>query len=443
VTSEYTVLSAIEGYDPLVLWAVLRSPAIRADMLLVATGANRTRISWSGIQNLKIPYPSEVEASKFSKKIRQALVEEVRIKKKQSSMIESLSSDLSLFSDKADNVLDAFKPPQIKSLFFVKPSHLCKTCFIRHPLCAVIVTASTQKEDAMPESALVQKPYTPTPRVPLPGAFAGNVTLSMHTYEARSLIYGTTRRGRPTRSVGLFLFSREIRTLWDQSKEGDPFADWHLNQVRKALTDAIDTLREMQSGLEAMIQTDDLDFGIAESRAIVVVTLNFGNPYGYIGARLVIASDKLVRLVYSCKHTGILTEVGATGMVRNAVRTTQRALISHRKYKNRAVTREDAVQNNKRWQEAVALMGEPPEDIIKGRRADIAPRPAINVVPDKEDANKKEIGDEADAAKEKASDEDTTPEGIGGSEEEPSDDSKDSASTEPAKKPARKRKSSV
>lgn len=48
VSKEYTVLCAKPGYDARVIWAVLRSPEIRAELLLRTTGANRTRIRWDG-----------------------------------------------------------------------------------------------------------------------------------------------------------------------------------------------------------------------------------------------------------------------------------------------------------------------------------------------------------------------------------------------------------
>jgi len=283
----------------------------------------------------------------------------------------------------------------------------------------------------MPESALLQKPYSSPPRARLPGAFDGDITLNMHTYQGWSLIYGARPDGRPNGTVGLFQFAGEIHRLWEKSGENDPFADWYLEQTQRAFTDATNTLCDMQSDLEAMIKTDALVFGMSESSAIVGVSLSFGNPYGYIGARLVVACDKAVRLAYSCKHTGLLTEEDAQGMVANAVRIARHAFLAHKKYKNRAVTREDAVQKNKRWNEAVDLMGEPPEDIVKGRRAAIAPRPKINVVPKEIDA----VGSSPTLSASQVEDE--VP------REEYDDKIKDIATPESVKKPTRKKKSSV
>lgn len=112
VTTEYTVLSAKEGYDSLVLWAILRSPVVRADMLIVATGANRTRIYWEGISDLQIPYPNAPEARSFKKEIKKAIDTAHKIKIKQKNCIDSFSTTLGLISEESESTLAAFKPPK-------------------------------------------------------------------------------------------------------------------------------------------------------------------------------------------------------------------------------------------------------------------------------------------------------------------------------------------
>ena len=72
VSKEYTVLKAIAGYDARIIWAVLRSPNIRAELLLRTTGANRTRIQWSDISDIEFPYPDSATAELFVKHIEDA-----------------------------------------------------------------------------------------------------------------------------------------------------------------------------------------------------------------------------------------------------------------------------------------------------------------------------------------------------------------------------------
>ena len=57
VSKEYTVLTVKPPYDARVVWALLRSPEIRAELLLRTTGANRTRVHWDNIKDIAFPYP--------------------------------------------------------------------------------------------------------------------------------------------------------------------------------------------------------------------------------------------------------------------------------------------------------------------------------------------------------------------------------------------------
>ena len=112
VSSEYTVLEPLEGRDPVALQLVLRSPEVRSDILLSASGANRTRTRWSLIKDLQVPYPSKEllktvrahnDAADAAKRKAAAEREKAR---------STLEIDLLLRSEEADTVLAAFKPPK-------------------------------------------------------------------------------------------------------------------------------------------------------------------------------------------------------------------------------------------------------------------------------------------------------------------------------------------
>ena len=112
VTTEYTVLQPKEDVSPLVVWMLLRSPEARADMLLLATGANRTSVKWEKIKDLNLPKPalenSEVVVQKL-KDAEQAERNALKLRKQAKKMLES---PLELDSEEAQAVLRAFKPPK-------------------------------------------------------------------------------------------------------------------------------------------------------------------------------------------------------------------------------------------------------------------------------------------------------------------------------------------
>lgn len=112
VSSEYTVLTANSGFKPKMLWAILRSPVVLSEILLVATGANRTRIKWDALKALFIPYPhSEIEEDFVN-----SLTELEELQKQTISMknekINNAIKNLALKNDDSEIILSAFKPPK-------------------------------------------------------------------------------------------------------------------------------------------------------------------------------------------------------------------------------------------------------------------------------------------------------------------------------------------
>ena len=112
VSKEYTVLKAKPGYDARVIWAVLRSPEILAEFLLRTTGANRTRIRWSDIQDIAFPYPSGAVVTEFLRHWEAAEAASAKALKEADVATRGLTEALSLDQELARVILDAFKPPR-------------------------------------------------------------------------------------------------------------------------------------------------------------------------------------------------------------------------------------------------------------------------------------------------------------------------------------------
>ena len=111
VSKEYTVLKARPKYDARVIWAILRSPEIRAELLLRTTGANRTRVRWSDIQDIAFPYPDEATAATFLHHMDEAEAARAKVLQEAAAATRGLTNALSLDREPADLILDAFKPP--------------------------------------------------------------------------------------------------------------------------------------------------------------------------------------------------------------------------------------------------------------------------------------------------------------------------------------------
>lgn len=112
VTTEYTVLETNEGVSPHVVWMLLRSPEARADMLLLATGANRTRVSWENLKNLQLPRPTEQAEESVASILRQAEAAEREALRYREQAKQLIEQPLELDNEEAQRILRAFKPPK-------------------------------------------------------------------------------------------------------------------------------------------------------------------------------------------------------------------------------------------------------------------------------------------------------------------------------------------
>lgn len=112
VTTEYTVLQPKEDVSPLVVWMLLRSPEARADMLLLATGANRTRVKWEKIKDLNLPMPASKDSEAVVQKLKDAEQSERNALKLRKQAQKMLESPFELNNEEAQAVLRAFKPPK-------------------------------------------------------------------------------------------------------------------------------------------------------------------------------------------------------------------------------------------------------------------------------------------------------------------------------------------
>ncbi|EGJ22109.1 putative restriction endonuclease, N6_Mtase domain protein [Cereibacter sphaeroides WS8N] len=111
VTSEFTIFEAVPGVDPRLIWAILRSPEIRAEFLIRASGAGRTRVRWNTISNILVPVPQGDLATKVVDDLRRAEAELRAAFELRMEAQRKIEAELLLATDRAIGTLQAFKPP--------------------------------------------------------------------------------------------------------------------------------------------------------------------------------------------------------------------------------------------------------------------------------------------------------------------------------------------
>jgi len=112
VTNEYTVCRVGGEQSADVLWALIRSPEARAEMLLLATGIGRTRVRWAELKRLRLPVPAVDVRKRIEKAVRAANQAEQRMLELRAEATRTAAEDMLLDSDRARSIIAAFRPPR-------------------------------------------------------------------------------------------------------------------------------------------------------------------------------------------------------------------------------------------------------------------------------------------------------------------------------------------
>ena len=112
VTNEFTIFEAQEGYDSRVVWALMRSPEIRSEFLVKASGAGRTRVKWNTIASIRVPLPDPALANAVVTDLRKAEDELRAAQQLRKDAQARIEAALMLATEKAVATLEAFKPPR-------------------------------------------------------------------------------------------------------------------------------------------------------------------------------------------------------------------------------------------------------------------------------------------------------------------------------------------
>lgn len=112
VTDEYTVCRPLGDIDVRVIWALVRAPVARADMLLLSTGIGRTRIDWDQASRLELPVPPADEEADIVQAIAKAEDAEREAQQLRDTAQRHVLDELLMDSPDSQDLLAAFKPPR-------------------------------------------------------------------------------------------------------------------------------------------------------------------------------------------------------------------------------------------------------------------------------------------------------------------------------------------
>lgn len=112
VTNEYTVCRPSSNLSANVIWALVRSPEARAEMLLLATGIGRTRVRWAELKKLLLPVPNQEVRDRIDDAVERANQAEDDMRRLRAEASQTATSEMLLDSERSRSIIAAFKPPR-------------------------------------------------------------------------------------------------------------------------------------------------------------------------------------------------------------------------------------------------------------------------------------------------------------------------------------------
>ena len=224
-------------------------------------------------------------------------------------------------------------------------------------------TATTDAEGSAPAFPLTSA----SPR--RPGRLQGDVTLTLHTFQAGELLLGRPATDDKRAIPSINNFGYHIDQIMTASDSGDIYAAAALVRIDDQLEAAERLLAFERQKLVTMLAANSrLSVTIGVSAAPVVHILRLMSPYAHCAARLIGLYDELVAVALSARRTGFIRSRefdSIAALTRRAVRAVFYAAGS---FRVTGTTRDDFDQGNARATEAVAKFGAVPSEILEGER---------------------------------------------------------------------------
>ncbi|MDX8377492.1 MAG: TIGR03761 family integrating conjugative element protein [Mariprofundales bacterium] len=205
------------------------------------------------------------------------------------------------------------------------------------------------------------------------------VSLSIHTNKAYKIIFGRRADNSKARVITLRMFVSMIATMWRASSQGDPFANWRMDETYKIITEANETLEAYLEGAEELLKhvniSKSFNVRLASSRTPLVIDLSPWNAYAFNAAKLCGTYDGLMRYCITLNRMGKMSVKQRQEVQREGFQIVQNAFNYPKIYRYSGVTCDDAVANNEIYKTALESMNneELPKVYLQGKRAGISP----------------------------------------------------------------------
>lgn len=215
------------------------------------------------------------------------------------------------------------------------------------------------------------------------GALRSNITLTLHSQYATRLWLGRTvvRDGDKVVKPPIMSMPGCLAILSQIQKDAandDPYADWYLIQFEEKVLSYTDNMKQLVNDLVDVYNQnlpDNIDISRCENISPVTYPIFVNSQLGYKLIYLLSEFDVLARSVMTASHIALMTKEQAREWLEAGAGLIRKCFGVVETYRHSGITRQDALENNQRYQECVARFKlELPQDILSGeRRAMFAP----------------------------------------------------------------------
>ncbi len=200
-----------------------------------------------------------------------------------------------------------------------------------------------------------------------PGPLRGASELILETRKGQMIFEG--RRPDPDRKkaaiIGLKSFARYLRVIWDTTTNNDPYADWWLLKVERAIEAKEKWINDKYDEYSKILgQFDNLSHEVAHSISPIRCELRFSIPYSYRGAMLLMKYDELIKIIMTANHVALVESIRAHRDIEDSSKAARTVFHAVTGYRFTGVTRDDIYANNKIAEKASELMGPCPTGIL-------------------------------------------------------------------------------
>ena len=203
-----------------------------------------------------------------------------------------------------------------------------------------------------------------------PGVLQGKVSLTLQTERAQQFVYGRRKAVDKSSIWGLLTFAEKIKPLWLASSQDDPYADWWLVKVDELMQDCKNSIHECATSLNTLLDTQCvLQVDTAQSVNPLRIALRFANPYPFRAAHLLAEYDQLMCLWMTVQHVGVVIDEALEERLRASAKKLRAVYASPQSYQRMGVSRALYCVGDSLTDNARALMGDVPDDILSERRA--------------------------------------------------------------------------